>query len=168
MKENTLPAATIQKKVTCAFGLPAPKVLALVLAHPQKRPYAGRLIGIATGSKSGVSQYGDWTALIGSFQFVNPEGEIVRAVQAFGPDLVIQPVVAQLASGSQSVTVAVDVFAVPSEKSPAGWNYVCSAAIEETETDPLALLMAKTTARPGLLAAPVDTPAAAAKTAKKG
>ncbi len=159
--------ATIQKKVTCAFGIPSPKVLALVLAHPEKRAYAGRLIGIATGTKSGVSQYGDWTSLIGSFQFTSPEGETVRAVQAFGPDLVIQPVVAQLASGSQSVTVAVDVFAVPSDKSPTGWNYVCSTAIEETESDPLALLMAKTTARPVLLAVPSDNPAPADNAVKR-
>ena len=156
-------AATIVKKVTCAFGIPAPKVMALVLAHPEKRPYAGRLIGIATGTKTGVSQYGDWTCLVGSFQHISPDGVITRAVQAFGPDLVIQPAVAQLASGAQSVTVAVDVFAVESEKSPTGWAYVCSAAIEETESDPLTLLMSKTTARPIALPAPAAKTAAAKK-----
>lgn len=161
-------AATIVKKVTCAFGMPAPKVLALVLAHPNKRPYAGRLVGIATGTKSGVSQFGDWTCLVGTFAFTNPDGEVTRAAHAFGPDLVIGPLAAALAAGQQSVTVAVDVFAVPSEKSPTGWTYVAEAAIEETESDPLALLMAKTTARPALPAPAQTEEKPTAKTAKKG
>ena len=147
-------AATIVKKLTASFGIPTPKVLALVLAHPQKRPYAGRLVGIASGHKSGLSQFGDWTCLVGMFQHISPTGEVTRAAQAFGPDLVIGPIVAQLANGAQSVTVAVDVFAVESEKSPTGWTYVAEQAIEETETDPLVLLMAKTTARPLALNAP--------------
>lgn len=147
-------SATIVKKVTCAFGMPSPKVLALVLAQPEKRAYAGRLVGIAVGTKTGLSQFGDWTALVGTFQFTAPDGTVTRAAQAFGPDLVIQPVAVQLASGLQSVTVAVDVFAEQSEKSPTGWHYTCSAAIEEQENDPLALLMAKTTARPVALPAP--------------
>lgn len=164
-------AATIVKKLTAAFGIPAPKVLALVLAHPQKRPYAGRLVGIASGIKTGVSQFGDWTCLVGMFQHISPDGEITRASQAFGPDLVIDPVVAQLAGGAQSVTIAVDVFAVESEKSPTGWTYVAEQAIEETETDPLVLLMNKTTARPLALPAPATATEAtqpAAKTGKKG
>lgn len=167
-------ATQIVKKVTCAFGMQAAKVLKLVLEHPQRRPYAGRLVGIATGTKEGVSQHGAWVSLLGSFQFTSPEGEISRAVQAFGPDLVILPVVAALKGGQQSVNLAVDVYAIESEKSPQGWTYVCESAIEEQDSDPLALLLAKATPRPALPAptpadaAPDTAPATTTKTVKKG
>lgn len=148
-------SATIVKKVTCAFGLKAPAILKLVLEHPQKRPYSGRLVGIATGVKEGVSQHGEWSSLLGSFQFTSNTGEVLRAVQAFGPDLVILPIVAALRGGQQSVNVAVDVYARPSEKSPVGWEYVCESAIEAEDTDPLSLLLSR--ARPAVHAIAAQT-----------
>jgi len=155
----------IKKKVTCAFGMKAPAVL-VALTEAGGRLYSGRLVGIATGTKSGVTEYGEWTALIGQFQFTDRFGAATRAVQAFGPDIVILPAVAALNGGAQSINVAVDVYAVADAKSPVGWSYTCASAIEESETDPLALLLksASAVAAPIALAAPV----APAKPAKKG
>lgn len=154
----------IKKKVTCAFGIKAPGVLALVI-EGKGRVYSGRLIGIATGTKTGVTEYGEWTALIGTFAFTDRFGTVVRAVQAFGPDLVIAPAAAALASGSKGVNIAVDVYAVADDKSPVGWSYVAQSAIEEDESDPLMMLMNKASAVPMPALMAPTTPAA--KTAKK-
>lgn len=154
----------IKKKVTCAFGIKAPGVLALVIANGG-RVYSGRLVGIASGTKSGVTEYGEWTALIGQFAFTDRFGNATRAVHAFGPDLVIAPAAAALGAGASAVNVAVDVYAVADEKSPVGWSYVAQSAIEADDTDPLAMLMNKAAAVPmPALTAPV---APVAKGAKK-
>lgn len=135
----------IKKKVTSAFGMKAPAVL-VAITEAGGRLYSGRLVGIASGIKSGVTEYGEWTALIGQFQFTDRFGTVTRAVQAFGPDIVILPVVAALQSGAKSVNIAADVFGVADEKSPVGWSYTCSSAIEESDSDPLALLLATASA----------------------
>lgn len=130
----------IKKKVTSAFGMKAPAVL-VAITEAGGRLYSGRLVGIASGIKEGVTEYGQWTALIGQFQFTDRFGIVTRAVQAFGPDIVIMPAVAALQSGAKSVNIAVDVFGVADDKSPVGWSYTCGSAITESETDPLALLL---------------------------
>lgn len=137
----------IKKKLTCAFGIKAPLIHTLVIENGG-RVYSGRLVGIANGTKTGVSEFGEWTCLVGSFQFTDRFGVASRAVQAFGPDVVISPVVAALESGAVNVNVAVDVYAVRDEKSPVGFVYTCASAIEESASDPLQLLLAQANAVP--------------------
>lgn len=155
----------IKKKVTSAFGQKAPIVHAAII-EAGGRLYSGRLVGIASGIKTGVTEYGEWTALIGQFQFTDRFGNTVRAVQAFGPDIVIMPTVAALQAGAKSVNVAVDVFGVIDDKSPVGWSYTCASAIAESETDPLALLLAA--ASEVAAPAPIALPAPVTPKGKKG
>lgn len=137
----------IVKKVTIAGA----KLAAVNAANG--RLYMGRLLGVATGTKTGTSQYGEWTALIGDFCRISPEGEHTRAPQAFAPDMVMFPIVAQLNSAGGSVDVAVDVYACVDTNSPCGFSYRAQPVIPETqENSPLARLMAAASPMPALAA----------------
>lgn len=137
----------IVKKITVAGA----KLAAVNAASG--RLYMGRLVGIATGTKTGVSQYGEWTALIGDFALIQPDGTMVRAPMAFAPDLVLMPVVSALAANGGSVDVAVDVYACADTKSPCGFSYRAQSAVPETaESSPLVRLMATATPLPQIAA----------------
>lgn len=74
--------------------------------------FVGRFFGVATGSKTGTSQYGPWTALTGSFAGINSDGEEFRAAQCLLPLGIPETIAAQLAQESVSeVYFSVDIFA---------------------------------------------------------
>lgn len=74
--------------------------------------FVGRFFGVATGSKTGTSQYGPWTALTGSFAGINADGEEFRAAQCLLPLGIPETIAAQLAQESVSeVHFSVDIFA---------------------------------------------------------
>jgi len=117
------------------------------------RLYMGRLLGVATGTKTGTSQYGEWTALLGDFCRISPDGEQTRAPLAFAPDLVMMPIVSQLATTGGAIDVAVDVYACVDTNSPCGFSYRAQLVIPETaENSPLARLMAAASPMPALVA----------------
>lgn len=142
------------KKLTIALHQPAPTTVRQILANGDQPLYVGRLVGIATGQKSGIAQYGEWFALVGDFVKTAPDGTIERAPLAFGPDLVIEPVRMQLAASGGVCNVAVDVFAVIDEKAPSGFAYRARSVIPDAEDSPMArlLAMAGATARPAIAA----------------
>ena len=78
-------------------------------------PYTviGRFVGVATGFKVHTGQYGDSFGLEGTFGFVDAKnGELEEARAAWGPALVIDPVVDALKAGAASVKVGpVDIIA---------------------------------------------------------
>lgn len=121
-----------------------------------------RIMGEASGLKSGESQFGAWTALTGQFAAIKPSGEMVRASQAFLPDVLlsmIQPVVEQ----GEKVEFVFDVVAVPDSSVAVGYTYAARPVIApEPATDPIARLMEKAGASPAL-AAPTPAPKKAAK-----
>ena len=117
------------------------------------RLYMGRLLGVATSTKTGTSQYGEWTALVGDFCRISPDGEQTRAPLAFAPDLVMMPIVSQLAATGGAIDVAVDVYACADTHSPCGFSYRAQPVIPETvENSPLARLMAAASPMPALAA----------------
>ena len=74
--------------------------------------FVGRFFGVATGSKTGTSQYGPWTSLTGSFAGINSDGEEFRAAQCLLPLGIPETIAAQLAQDSVSeVHFSVDIFA---------------------------------------------------------
>lgn len=130
------------KKVTIAAGQAAAATVTKLANNKGEPLFIGRLIGIATGVKEGASNYGEWVSLIGDFVKTAPDGEVTRAMQAFGPDMVILPVASALKGGAGVVNVAVDVYAVLDEKSPVGFSYRTDNVIAETEESPMQRLLA--------------------------
>ena len=135
------------KKVTIATGQATAKTMQSLAANGGKPLYVGRLVGVACDTKTGTSQYGEWTALVGDFIKTTPDGETERAPQAFGPDMVISPVVGALKMGGGAVNVAVDVYVVHDEKSPVGFAYRTENVIPDQEDSPMARLLALASAK---------------------
>lgn len=74
--------------------------------------FIGRFFGVATGSKTGVSQYGPWTALTGSFAGIDSTGEEKRASQCLLPMGLAEQIALQLSENEGSdARFSVDVFA---------------------------------------------------------
>lgn len=74
--------------------------------------FIGRFFGVATGSKMGTSQYGPWTALVGSFAGINADGEEFRSATVLLPLGINEQIAARLADDSvHDVRFSVDIFA---------------------------------------------------------
>lgn len=130
-----------------------------------------RVVGMAVGVKSGRSDYGDWTALIGDFGVTNlVDGEQFRGSTLFLPDVGLTPIHAQIAAGARGVQFAMDVFANEDESSPVGYSYTVEHLVK-AEDDLISRLMAsandvKPLALPGAAAAAAPTNIEDAKAAK--
>lgn len=70
----------------------------------------GRFFGVATGSKTGVSQFGPWTALTGTFRGINAEtGEVFEGSQLLLPMGLAEAAAVQLNDGAASLSLAFDI-----------------------------------------------------------
>jgi len=145
-------AVILQKKISIAkvFG----KINAAIIAKAGGTSiHVMRVMGSATGLKTGVSDFGEWTALTGQFRAMNPEtGETTDAAQLFMPDVAQDMIAAQLKGNATAVDFAFDLFAVLDEASPVGYAYRATPLLNEGES-PIARIEAKLNAL--LLAAPV-------------
>lgn len=124
-----------------------------------------RVIGMASGVKSGTTNFGDYTALTGVFKATNLDtGAIMGGSTCFLPDVALDMVAGLLAMG-KAVEFGFDIHADLNENSPVGFSY-SAIPLASGEHDPLAALEAKL--NPPVLAAP-ETPAEepAKKSAKK-
>jgi len=117
--------------------------------------FVGRFYGNATESKKGVSQYGPWVALVGSFRGVNPDGEIFQGPQLLLPLGICEAAAEQLAGeGVESVQIVVDIFAKYKQIGNGdGYEFFAQTQEAPETEDPLALMGAK------LPALPVSKPA---------
>jgi len=117
------------------------------------------VIGVAVGTKSGTSDFGDWTGLVGQFEATNLEtGEKFASANLFLPDVAQGLIEAQLAnSENHQVQFAFVIGAKADESSSVGYTYTAQPVLPPDAKDPLADLRASVLA----LAAPAE------KTAKK-
>ena len=102
---------TIVKKISVAtvFGRIKAETIA-ALKESGEYKVVGRFYGVANAVKTGVSQYGAWTALIGTFRGVNAEtGEVFDGSQLLLPMGLVQAPAAALANGADSVSLAFDI-----------------------------------------------------------
>lgn len=87
--------------------------LSELMAAPNQTLKIMRVIGMATGTKSGTTSYGEYSALQGQFRAIHPTtGETFDAGTLFLPDIALVPIKAALAGGAQGVEFAIDVSAV--------------------------------------------------------
>ncbi|MGV0999690.1 MAG: hypothetical protein ACOYBQ_10220 [Fluviibacter sp.] len=137
-----------------------------------------RVAGQAVGTKSGDSNYGTWTALVGSFVAIHPEtGEQSEAAQLFLPEVALIPIQVALASANaRAIDFAIELQVKASENTKPGgspYEYTFTNLMAPAENDPMAKLRNLLTAgdKPAALPGPVadDTQAAkpATKSAKK-
>lgn len=136
-----------------------------------------RLFGLAVASKSGTSQYGDWTALVGQFEATNPDtGEVVQSSQAFLPEIALVPILTALAQeGTRGVQFAIRIFVKAATNTKPGgsvYEYTYENILPPSDNDPMAQLRAAVSEHlalpapdPVISAAPA--PAAAPATGKK-
>jgi hypothetical protein len=135
-----------------------------------------RVYGLAVGSKSGTSQYGDWTALVGQFEAVNPvSGEVTQSAQCFLPEIALLPILTELArEGAKGVQFGIRLFVkVSNNTKPGGspYEYTFEHMLPPSDNDPMAALRNAVSAALALPApegkgdeppAPAPAPAAAA------
>lgn len=119
------------------------------------------VIGIATGMKNGVSDYGEWSALQGRFKAKNLLDEkavYVEGVQCFLPDVALIPIIQALDNGAMSAEFAVRIIAVPAPDTQIGFEYQAEPLIApEPEADPLEKLLKAASKKIAALAAPTES-----------
>lgn len=105
-----------------------------------------KVIGIGNGTKSGESNYGPWTALLGQF-IAEPlagenKGKSFRTGQLFLPDVALNLVIGaveNLAKGD-SVQFAFQINIIANSETGQGYEYSAELLMEPTANDPLELL----------------------------
>jgi len=136
---------------------------------PAARKVLGRIVGIATGIKTGVGNNGQpYVGLKGSFEAQPADASLprVRAGVCFLPPGIAEMVATKLAgeNAPDSVQMAFDITAVKAAN-PIGYSYEVMPLIEVSETDPLEQLLALP--QLGGAAQITDQSAQSAKPAKK-
>lgn len=149
----------LQKKISVAKVIGGkPKIASIVKFFEENKTAAVmplcRMYGTASGSKVGVSDFGEWTALTGQFRGLNlSTGETFDSGICFLPDVANDMVLGALNSGATAVDFAFDVGVVLDEDSATGYVYRASPVLQE-EANPISRLEEKMAA---LAALPAPT-----------
>ncbi len=143
--------ATQIKKISVAkvFGN---IVLSKLIKATDQRMRVMDVIGMAVGTKIGESDYGEWSALQGTFEARNPvSGELFKSVTCFLPDVALIPIQVGLAqAGARGVSFAIGidvVYVAEREGAKAGgspYEYAFVELLAPTEEeDPIARIKAR-------------------------
>jgi len=99
------------------------KVLRENLSPDQETMDLMRVIGVASGVKTGTSDHGDWVALLGNFKATNlVTGEIFQSGKCFLPDIA-SDMIAPVVSSGQPVEFAIDIYVQIDDESATGYIY---------------------------------------------
>lgn len=138
------------KKISVAKLFGKVKLSELMVA-PNQTMVVMKVLGIAVATQTGESDYGNWTALQGQFEAVNPAtGEVQESATLFLPDVALIPIKVALATpGNKGVQFAIEVsvtYVAEREGAKAGgspYEYSFKHLIKLDESDPIAQLKAK-------------------------
>ena len=133
-------SGTLIKKIT-------PKtVLGASPTPPEKATALFRVMGIASGVRTGRTQYGDFTGLTGQFEAVRIDtGETFIAPQCFLPEPMNGMIAAKVQTrdeetgNTMTAQFAVEVGVKPATNN-VGYEYTVRPIVEVEEADPLAAL----------------------------
>lgn len=122
-----------------------------ILGKKPKPPEEGKtewlcqIVGVATGVKTGNSNFGDWTALTGSFQGSNMEtGVITRSGVCFLPDVALNLITPGLMQKeTKGIEFAFNIGIKFDDDSTTKYVYVVEPIFEASENDPLEMLTKK-------------------------
>lgn len=159
-------SAPIVRKLSIKIMLgkkPRPPTAEEIKANPEKYPEGiknvVRFYGVATGTRTGVSDKGEWCALLGSFKAINLEtGEEKRSGTCFIPGVALDLITPQLAPGkANAVEFGFDIGVKEDEDSATGYVYTAAPCMEVAENDPLELLTKRIDDAQKALPAPEET-----------
>ncbi|MES9901016.1 MAG: hypothetical protein ABW148_18620 [Sedimenticola sp.] len=103
-----------------------------------------QIVGVASGKKTGESDFGIWCSLSGNFAAVNLiTGEQFRSGVVFLPDVALDPILGQLDAGATAVEFGFTITIIADEDSATGYVYIATPLMEPDENDPLEALTAK-------------------------
>jgi hypothetical protein len=149
-------ASPIQKKLSIKTVNPVKR--SMIPAVNGEVRWLVRCVARVVGYKTGESDFGGWTALLGMHKWTNLDsGEEFRSSKAFFPDVITDPIIGQIAGQDQPlVEFIVKIGIRAMESSPVGYEYVAEEVLPVTGGgDPLAALEQK--AAQLLLPAPEKT-----------
>lgn len=120
--------------------LSAKKVCGKVSKPEGKTPLL-QVFGIATGIKTGESNFGPWTALTGAFRATRiKDGEIFQSGTCFLPKMGTEMIAPMLKKeGVDGLEFAFNIGVVPSDNA-IGYEYYVEPMLEAKENDPLEML----------------------------
>ena len=130
------------------LGFDKPKIMALLDASKGKPVQLYVIAGRANGVKTGESQYGPWTAFIGSFAAINiavgkneeyAPGVEIRSSRAFIPQPMEDAIASALNENEGGVEFSIEVSAVIGDKGD--YEYVCNPLVKLAESDELSGLL---------------------------
>ena len=140
-KEDKKEEINFQKKLSTA------KIMGKISARDVKEGENVDLfevVGIASGSKTGESDYGPWASLTGNFAAVNLRtGEKFRSGVAFLPDVALDPIMGQLGAAAQAVEFGWIIGIKDSSSVQCGYEYYARPLVPASENDPLERLASK-------------------------
>ena len=120
------------------------------------------IVGQVTGTKTGVSNYGEWLMFKGQFIVTKTDtGEVSTAPVAALPKFIteqLEPLVVQ--ANGQPVEFAFEISVKRREDVAIGYEYLAKSLIEQRVSDPLLALMERAGVKVPQLAAPAETEAA--------
>lgn len=108
---------------------------------PSEKTVLMQVFGIATGIKTGESNFGPWTALTGAFRAKRiSDGEIYQSGACFLPKMGTELISGMLKKdGVDGLEFAFMIGVVPSDAS-IGYEYYVEPMLESKENDPLEML----------------------------
>lgn len=104
--------------------------------------------GIATSVKTGSTNFGEWTALIGQFRAVRLDnGDVFESGKMLLPDIARDAIVGRLGATADTKGIefafTIGIKRDTAKNSARGYVYTAKPMIEITEADPIAKLEAK-------------------------
>lgn len=106
-----------------------------------------RVVGFATGTVVGESNFGPWLAFKGTFSATRLDtGEIFRSGKLFLPDTASDLLAGMVQSSDGAVEFAFDIGVKRDDEAQIGYVYTVKPLLEIAENDPVAMLMARLSA----------------------
>ena len=137
-----------------------------------------QVVGCAVGKRTGVTSFGEFTALQGTFAATHPEtGEVSQAAVLYIPDVALLPILTALASPDAkgvdfAIMVSVKYVADDAGYKTGGsvYEYTFRHLLDMGSDDPIARINAKIAAQTAAKALPAPVPEAKQEVApaKKG
>ena len=121
-------------------------ILETVMKDKEAEHVVARILGIATGIKTGEGDNGPWTGLTGTFKGVNvTTGEEFQSGVLFMPNVAQDMVTGALMADTKAVEFGFEITAKYDETSATSYVYSARPLFESSESDPLKMLEARMT-----------------------
>lgn len=157
-------AAEVLKKITVKTVCGKPSRDAIHAAGPSGVPMM-ELVGVASKSKPGDSQFGAYVAFLGRFEAKALAGEhagkTFQSAKLIAPSIVSDQIEGLLGEGAESVQFALLIGVVRDDTVAVGYRFTVESLLPMAETDPLALLRKTVDDARKALPAPAAAPAPA-------